>query len=140
MRTGILSIFGLALLAANPALAQVPRQLTTGRITRQNPALDQVLAPETKLEIVASGYTHIEGPLWVPDSSMLLFADTPSRTIYRWKAQGGQSTFLEGSGYTGRMPYSKEPGSNGMTLDGRGNLLICEHGDRPNKRQAHPHR
>jgi gluconolactonase len=131
MRTGILTILGLALtLAANPALAQVPRHLTTGRITRQNPALDQVLAPDARLEIVASGYSHIEGPVWVPDSSMLLFSDTPSRTIYRWKAQGGQSKFLEASGYTGRLPYSKEPGSNGMTLDGRGNLLICEHGDR----------
>jgi len=131
MRTGIFSILGLALtLATNPALAQAPHYLTTGHITRQNPALDKVLASDVKLEIIASGFSHIEGPLWVPDSSMLLFSDTPSRTIYRWKAQGGQSKFLESSGYTGRMPYSKEPGSNGMTLDGRGNLLICEHGDR----------
>lgn len=131
MRTDIFSILGLALtLAAGPALAQAPRYLTTGRIERQSPALDQVLAPEARLEIVASGFTHIEGPLWVPDSSMLLFSDTPSRTIYRWQGQGGLSKLLESSGYTGRLPYSKEPGSNGLTLDGRGNLLLCEHGDR----------
>ena len=46
------------------------------------------------------------------------------------KAAGGRSKFLENSGYTGRLPYSQEPGSNGLALDGRGNLLLCEHGDR----------
>ena len=61
---------------------------------------------------------------------MLLFTDTKTRTIYRWTAAGGVSKFLENSGYTGRLPYSQEPGSNGLALDGRGNLLLCEHGDR----------
>ena len=28
------------------------------------------------------------------------------------------------------MPYSEEPGSNGMTLDRQGQLLVCDHGDR----------
>jgi gluconolactonase len=131
MQKTISLFLGLALaLGVCPAAAQVPRYLTTGRIVRQTPALDQVLAPDAQLEVVASGYSHIEGPLWVPDSSMLLFSDTPSRTIYRWKEAGGISVFLKSSGYTGRMPYSKEPGSNGLTLDEQGNLLICEHGDR----------
>jgi len=61
---------------------------------------------------------------------MLLFSDTKTRTIYRWKAQGGRSKFLENTGYTGRLPYSEEPASNGLGLDSQGNLLICEHGDR----------
>jgi gluconolactonase len=131
MQTSVFLLLGLALgLGARPLAAQAPRPLTTGRVLRQSPALDQVLAPGAQLEIVASGFAHIEGPLWVPDSSMLLFSDTPTRTIYRWKAQGGLSKFLQYNGYTGRMPYSKEPGSNGITLDGRGNLLLCEHGDR----------
>jgi len=97
---------------------------------RQSPALDQVLAPDAKLEIISSGHAHVEGPLWVSDSSMLLFSDTKTRTIYRWKAVGGRTKFLEYSGYTGRLPYKDEPGSNGLALDDRGNLLLCEHGDR----------
>lgn len=120
----------LALLTGSVA-AQVPPPLTTGRIVRHRPALDQLVAPGAQLEVISSGHTHAEGPLWVPDSSMLLFSDTPSRTIYRWRAaDGNRSKFLEYSGYTGRMPYGKEPGSNGLALDGRGNLLLCEQGDR----------
>jgi len=130
MRFLFCSFLRLALgLATVPAVAQAS-YLTIGRVVRQNPALDQVLAPGAQLEVISSGHTHVEGPLWVPDSSMLLFSDTKTRTIYRWKAQGGRSKFLESSGYTGRLPYSDEPSSNGMTLDGRGNLLLCEHGDR----------
>jgi len=130
MRFFFCSLLGVALgLTAGPVAAQAP-YLTIGRVVRQSPALDQILAPGAQLEIISSGHTHVEGPLWVPDSSMLLFSDTKTRTIYRWKAQGGRSKFLENSGYTGRLPYSDEPSSNGMTLDGQGNLLLCEHGDR----------
>lgn len=131
MRSFYYSLLVLAAgLAAGPAQAQAPRYVTTGRIVRQSPALDQVLAPGTPLEIISAGHAHVEGPVWVPDSSMLLFSDTKARTIYRWKAQGGRSKFLEMSGYTGRLPYSDEPGSNGLALDNQGNLLLCEHGDR----------
>ncbi|MGI4864891.1 MAG: SMP-30/gluconolactonase/LRE family protein [Janthinobacterium lividum] len=131
MRSSFFCCLGLACgLASAAAQAPVPKYLTTGRVVRQSPALDQVLAPGAKLEIISSGHAHIEGPVWVPDSSMLLFSDTKTRTIYRWKEQGGRTKFLENSGYTGRMPYSQEPASNGLALDGQGNLLICEHGDR----------
>jgi gluconolactonase len=130
MRTRVIYLVGLALgIATSPAAAQGP-YLTTGRVVRQSAALDRVLAPNAKLEIISSGHTHVEGPLWVPDSSMLLFSDTKTQTIYRWKASGARSKFLEHTGYTGRLPYSDEPSSNGLALDGRGNLLLCEHGDR----------
>jgi gluconolactonase len=122
------AVLGLA--ASVVGAQEPPHYLTTGRIVRQAPGLDQVLAPGAQLEIVASGFTHVEGPVWVADSNMLLFSDTQTRTVYRWSADNKRTEFLEGSGYTGRMPYSKEPGSNGMALDGHGNLLICEHGDR----------
>lgn len=131
MRTAFYSLLTSLALAAGPAVAQAPKPLTTGRIVRHSAVLDQLLAPGAQLEVISSGHSHVEGPLWVPDSSMLLFSDTPSRTIYRWRAADAKrSKFLEYSGYTGRMPYGKEPGSNGLALDGRGNLLLCEHGDR----------
>ncbi|RZK22861.1 MAG: SMP-30/gluconolactonase/LRE family protein [Hymenobacter sp.] len=131
MRLLLFYCFGLAgVLAAGATQAQAPKYLTIGRVARQNSALDQVLAPGAQLELISSGHAHVEGPLWVPDSSMLLFSDTKARTIYRWKPDGKRSKFLENTGYTGRLPYGEEPASNGLALDGRGNLLLAEHGDR----------
>ena len=73
---------GLLGLATVPSQAQTAHFTTTGRVVRQAPALDQLLAPGATIEIVAAGFAHIEGPVWVPDSSMLLFSDTKARTIY----------------------------------------------------------
>jgi len=112
------------------APAQASRFTTIGRTVAHAPAFNQLIAPGTPIEIIASGLSHSEGPLWVPDSTMLLFSDAPTRTIYRWSAARGLSKFLAGSGYTGRMPYGKEPGTNGLALDAQGNLLLAEHGDR----------
>lgn len=122
--------FALGLLLPLLAPAQTPQLTTTGRLLPQTPAFHQLIAPGTPIEIIASGLAHTEGPLWVPDSTMLLFSDTPTRTIYRWSEKAGRSKFLEGSGFTGRLPYGKEPGTNGLALDGQGNLLLAEHGDR----------
>jgi len=127
----IVLFFGVLLgLATRQASAQTAGLITTGRILRPSLALDQLLTRDARIEVVATGFAHIEGPVWVPDSSMLLFSDTPTRTIYRWSAQKGLSKFLTNTGYTGRLPYSQEPGSNGLALDDHGNLLLCEHGDR----------
>ncbi|WP_426491005.1 SMP-30/gluconolactonase/LRE family protein [Hymenobacter sp. 102] len=124
------SVLAAALLLPLLAPAQTPRFTTIGRVVAQVPAFNQLVAPGTPIEIIASGFSHAEGPLWVSDSTMLLFSDSPTRTIYRWSEQRGLSKFLESSGYTGRMPYGKEPGTNGLALDAQGNLLLAEHGDR----------
>lgn len=124
------SCLSLGLLLPLLAPAQTLRFTTIGQLRPVAPAFNQLIAPGTPIEIVASGLSHAEGPVWVADSTMLLFSDAPTRTIYRWSEQRGLSRFLEGSGFTGRMPYGKEPGTNGLALDGQGNLLLAEHGDR----------
>jgi gluconolactonase len=49
----------------------------------------------------------------------------------RWHEKEGVSLFLQPSGYTRTEPFTgREPGSNGLTLDADGNLVLCQHGDR----------
>jgi len=49
----------------------------------------------------------------------------------QWNADNGVSPFLQNSGYTGAAPFTgKEPGSNGLTFDLQGRLVLCQHGDR----------
>lgn len=43
----------------------------------------------------------------------------------------GVKPFLKSSGYSGATPFAgKEPGSNGLTFDAHGRLVLCQHGDR----------
>ncbi|RYE21942.1 MAG: SMP-30/gluconolactonase/LRE family protein [Sphingobacteriaceae bacterium] len=110
------------------SFAQKP--LTTGMITYLDARLEKLIPRDAKIEVIASGFQHIEAPVWVRDSSMLLFSDTKAGTIYRWQEGKGTSKFLEHAGFTGRLPYSEEPGSNGLAVTANNILLICEHGDR----------
>ena len=111
-------------------IAQQIKPLTVGGITYFDSSLLQFLPRETSIEIIGSGYQHIEGPLWIKDSGMLLFSDTKGRTIYRWQEVKGTTKFLQNAGFTGRLPYGEEPGTNGLALTQNGELIICEHGDR----------
>ena len=89
--------------------------------------LIDLAAPIQKL---ASGFDWSEGPVWIKDGGYLFFSDVPSNTVYRWKEGEGVSVYLKPSGYTGATPRAGEPGSNGLTTDSQGRLVLCEHGDR----------
>ena len=61
----------------------------------------------------------------------LLFSDIPKNTIYRWKEGEGLSVFLRPAGYsTGTTPPGREIGTNGLTFDAQGRLVVADHGNR----------
>ncbi|MFC3880334.1 SMP-30/gluconolactonase/LRE family protein [Algoriphagus namhaensis] len=101
---------------------------TTGSIERLDPRINDLIAEDAQIEILASGFDWSEGPLWLEDQQALIFSDVPANKIYRWSEKDSLSVFLEPSGYFGERTDKKEPGSNGLTLDRDGNLLLCQHG------------
>ena len=110
------------------ASAQKPK---IGKVISLDPVLQTLIDPNEQLEILGEGFEWSEGPIWVKDGNYLLFSDVPMNVIYKWKEGEKITEFLRPSGYTGIMPYSYEPGSNGLTLSNDGkNLIACEHGDR----------
>ncbi len=102
---------------------------TIGQIIRHDPTLDSLIAPDTKIEVCAGGFTWCEGPAWHPEG-FLVFSEIPSNTALRWAPGKGISTYLHPSGYTGLKGYGKESGSNGLLFTKEGHLISCEHGDR----------
>lgn len=104
---------------------------TTGTVEKYDDALSNIINPESKAEIIAEGFEWSEGPLWIEKHNMLLFSDVPMNTVYKWTEEKGKEIYINPSGYTGSIPSKcKEPGSNGLTLDNNGNLVLCQHGDR----------
>ena len=123
----------LVVVAALAALALVRARgaRSVRRIVRADARLDAVVAPGTTLEVIGDGFAWAEGPVWVRrEGGFLLFSDTPRNRIMRWSPAAGVTLFMKPSGYTGVASYGREPGSNGLTLDREGRLLLAEHGDR----------
>jgi gluconolactonase len=122
-----------ALLTAVPhaAVAQATTNFPViGTIHRNDSQLDELIPKDAKIEVLSSRFKWAEGPIWVKDGGFLLFSDVIANQVMKWKEGEGVSVYLRPSGYTGLYPYSKEPGSNGLTLDSKGRLCSCEHGDR----------
>lgn len=101
-----------------------------GEIHRLDAAIDNLISNDAQIEVLASGFEWTEGPLWIKDAGYLLFSDIPNNSIMMWKEGEGASIFMQPAGYTGVTDYGYEPGSNGLLLDDKGRLVICEHGDR----------
>lgn len=130
-------VFALFALAATAQAPQHPRTFPTkGAIHRLDPKLDALIAPDAKIEVIASGFAWTEGPVWVSkskgwDGDYLLFSDIPRNSVMKWDPKNaGVTLFAKPSGYTGVVDYGAEPGSNGLTLDAQGRLVLMQHGDR----------
>jgi gluconolactonase len=106
------------------AVAQEPS------IEKLDPGLDALIEPGTKIETLAQGFRWTEGPVWNAATGELLFSDIPNNVINAWSEEKGLRVFMKPAGYTGISDYGKEAGSNGLTFDRKGRLVLAEHGDR----------
>ncbi len=126
------------------------QSMSPGTIVKLDPSLDQILAPDAKLELLKGegSFEGGEGPLWMErgESGYLLFSDVFGNRIMQWtpdcfeypcSTDGKLSVFLEHSGYrdasrVGSVDASGAHlyGSNGLTLDREGRILLDATGDR----------
>jgi gluconolactonase len=122
MRTATLDFYvGERAAVARPAAFELER-LSDG--------LDDVARPDARVEQVAGGFEFTEGPLWSPEGA-LLFSSPNTNVIYRWDPRGEVTVFRAKSGYAGTdVGRYHQPGSNGLTFDPQGRLVICQHGNR----------
>ena len=74
--------------------------------------LDQIV--DSQAERLATGFVFTEGPLWHPDG-FWLFVDIRRSLIHRMTTGGQVDVYRENSN-----------GSNGLTFDLQGRLIMCE--------------
>ena len=103
-------VFGLAFAALAAA-----EDKTLGKIEKNDPTLDGLLADGATIELLAEKkFEWSEGPVWDKANKRLLFSDIPRNMIWEWSQAGGLKEFLRPSGYTGPTPFTgREPGATG---------------------------
>ena len=105
-----------------------------GSIDRRTSAIDEIIAPEAEIEVLATGFTWPEGPVWVEEEAALYFNDVPENKMYRWTAETGGELFLTPSGGATPeiAPTMREPGANGIIewQATPNKLLLADHGAR----------
>jgi gluconolactonase len=115
--------------AGLPGPAAVEPQEVNVQVDRLDPALEAIVPANPKLYKLAEGFTFTEGPVWSRPGGFLLFSDPNENRIYRYGDDGTLGVFREQSGYAGAdIGEYRQPGSNGLTFDPQGRLVIDEHG------------
>jgi gluconolactonase len=110
--------------------AQPPKEPwfpAVGSVIRLDPAMDRLVATNAVIEKVATGMGWAEGPVWVWRRHSILFSDVPKNRVYEWDFHHDLTVFLKPSGNT---LVESGQGSNGLTLDPQGRLVLAQHGDR----------
>src|SRR6202521_8238 len=146
MRNTVLSLAVLFVFVVGPGAAKA--QTPGGNsVVRLDPALDELVSTDAKVQLVKGGFGFTEGTTWVQKgkSGYLLFSDIPANVIFKMTPDNGKvSLYLDHSGYTGydiwnvgfEQTNGKDPsdprfrkffmiGSNGLTLDRQGRLIIA---------------
>ncbi|MFL2990474.1 MAG: SMP-30/gluconolactonase/LRE family protein [Cytophagales bacterium] len=101
-----------------------------GSVERLSPEINNLIEKNARIEILANGFEWSEGPVWSSQLNSVLFSDVPENVIYSWNEDKGLGVFTRPIGYSGEVPNLKKAGTNGLTIDADGNLIICMHGDR----------
>jgi len=109
---------------------QINQEKHLGSIERISSDINKLIDLDSKIEILAEGFDWSEGPVWSKKLNSILFSDVPNNVIYKWNEKEGLSIFSKSIGYSGKVPNLKKAGTNGLTIDSEGNLIICMHGDR----------
>src|SRR4051812_42755973 len=111
------------LLSLTAAAADYP---TLGEIERLDPAIDALIPKDAKIEKLAEGFTWAEGPVW--KDGALLFSDVPENIVYQWKPGATKAeVFLKPAGMLTPKPGFREQGSNGLAVNAKDQLILCEH-------------
>ena len=111
-------------------LNSVSQEKYIGSVERLSPDINNLIEITAKIEVLANGFEWSEGPVWSSQLNSVLFSDVPENVIYSWNEDKGLEVFTRPIGYSGKVPNLKKAGTNGLTIDADGNLIICMHGDR----------
>jgi gluconolactonase len=113
-------------------------------ITKEDPALDQIISPNAKLLELASGFGLTEGGLWIAEgnSGYWIFTGLLDNVLYKITPQKQLSIFMEKAGYTGNDPdhvgtqtrsgrsHVLLIGSSCTGMDHQGRVIWCADNDR----------
>src|SRR6185295_11930516 len=108
-----------------PATATNTSALSDMRVERMDPALDQFVAPDAKVEKVAGGFVFNEGPMW--REGRLWFSDLVGNKMYAVSPDGKVELLIDHAGGLDNAAPGFYRGSNAMATDKDGSVLMCQH-------------
>lgn len=128
MRSYTFGVALVALAASTAACSQGASQTADMRVERLDPALDALIAPDAKIERLATGFSFTEGPMW--HNGKLWFSDVTGDKLRSVDRSGKAEELIANSGGLPNPPPGANIGSNGLAPDKDGSVLMAQMGAR----------
>jgi len=118
----------------------------SGIVSKFDPALDDLISADAKLETVRNDFGNTEGPNWIQrgKTGYLIFTDIAANVIYKMSSDGKATVLVDHAGYRGfdtwnvafvqtnrfdpkdsRYRQYFEAGPDGLTVDRQGRIIVC---------------
>ena len=107
----------------------MPSASGAGTILRLDPRFNALVPSGAIIEKVADGFVFLEGPVWIREESHLLFSDLGANMIFEWTDPDSARVIID-QFYGGSTEGRGRWGSNGLTRDSEGRIVIGDHGRR----------
>ena len=95
-------------------------------VVRLDPGLDAVIAPDTPIERVATGFNFTEGPMW--REGRLWFSDVRGNKVRTVTPDGHVEVLIDASGGAENPPPDSGLQPNAMVTDQDGSVLLIQQG------------
>ena len=70
----------------SPLALANPSPIPANPVEQLKPELNQIIAADAQLELLAEGFRWAEGPVAEPKTGDILFSDVPDNKVWRWNA------------------------------------------------------
>ena len=120
--------FATAAHASGGGPMAVHEAVPTAKVVRNSQALDALIAPDAKLEKIATGFDWTEGPMW--HDGALWFSDLSGNKMYSLSPDGKLKVMLDEAGGLKSFPAGGYGGSNAMVPYKDDSVLMNQHGMR----------
>ena len=118
-------------------LEQEPFGTNERSVVQLDPALDAIVDPEAKLELLSDDFPHTsrpstEGPVWIdsseePDGGYFLFTDSRRSRIAKWSTRTGLTGAYDLQEMLGELDPARSS-SSGLAVDPQGRVVFCSSG------------
>jgi gluconolactonase len=128
MALGLASGLFFTIAAQSSGQSAVHEDVPTAKIVSDSRALNALIAPDAKIEKVATGFVWTEGPMW--HKGALWFSDLSGNKMYSLTPDGKLNVLLDRAGGLQNFPAGAYGGPNAMVANKSGAVLMMQHGMR----------
>ena len=123
-RLNVFAVVAAFFVLASPAVSHAQAKKPTMKVLRFSRAINKLIVPGVKPQVVSGGYVFTEGPMW--RGGRLWFSDEEGDEVHAVTPSGKDTVLVNFKTGPYALPNGHKTGPNAMATDKNGTVVMCE--------------